>query len=177
MTLPRRLHRSAPRGAASPVLGSGQAQGQGAGDVRHGRGDPGGDCDHDRDAAPEEARRRCRRSTMQAGGRRNWARLRSREAHNQRAQCGCRCRQESGRGIWVEEVPVDPGPVFRSAVCAASNGRASICAWCTCNTVRGLAAMSGRVRKGRWTADASRSVGMFRPMTVSRFPHPMASVP
>jgi len=114
--------------------------------VRPVRGVRDGDCGRDHGEGPAGARPR-HRSRPQVDARR--VPSLPLEPHARRAQCDCRCRRESVRETWVEEAPVDPAPVFRFAVCAASNGRASICACCTCNTLEGAAAMSGAVPAGQ----------------------------
>lgn len=113
-------------------------------DVRRVHGVHGADCGPDRDPAlvPVEALPRHQSGPRRAALRR-WGYLRPAAARS--LLCGCRCRREWVQEIWVEEVRVGPAPVFRFALCAASNGRASICACCTCNTVGASAAMPGAV--------------------------------
>ncbi len=108
-----------------------------SGGVHPARGVRDGDCD--RVAGPEEVRHRRRHRS----GRRAVPRRRAHLAQGAHSlPHGCRYRQEWGRGIWVEEAPVvGPAPAFLVVVCAASNGRASICAYCTCNTLGRLAAI------------------------------------
>src|SRR5208283_3423064 len=64
-----------------------------------------------------------------------------RAPQNPAAPRGCQYRRVQVRETSAGEAPADPAPVFRFAVCAASNGRASICAYCTCNTLGPVAAM------------------------------------
>ena len=105
--------------------------------VHHVRDDHGGG--YDRVAGREEVRPRLRHRSARLAVPRRQACLALGARSPPR---DCRCRRELVREIWVEEAPVvGPAPAYLVVVCAASNGRASICAYCTCNMLGRLAAM------------------------------------